>query len=202
MASRSRSTARASTSSASKLALISVVSSALGASPGTTISSLSASGREIDLETVDAADLETSPAGWWPDLRARAHWYSPAGRSRRMYSPFSSLTVVRSPWSAGDVAVTVTPGSGSPSCVVTLPVRSPWCAPAPTPRMRRGRAEDRDAGLCCACSFSLGGLGGAASRMVPRRSATRVPKRSVTPSCSRPRAPSQRGRVLVHLSAG
>jgi hypothetical protein len=40
-----------------------------------------------------------------------------------------SVTVVRSPCSAGDVAVTVTPGSDSPSIDWTTPVMVPVCTP-------------------------------------------------------------------------
>ena len=49
-----------------------------------------------------------------------------------MYAPFSSVTTVRTPCSAVLRAVTVAPGSVSPSLELTIPVSSPVCTPCAT----------------------------------------------------------------------
>src|SRR5579872_2044863 len=46
-----------------------------------------------------------------------------------MYSPVVVVYAVRSPWSAGDVTVIVTPGSAAPSGPVTLPSNVAVCTP-------------------------------------------------------------------------
>ncbi len=63
--------------------------------------------------------------------------YSPGGRNGMMKSPFTDVTTLRAPCSAGDVTVTVTPGIGRPSGSMTAPrmtpVGLPWAhAPAAT----------------------------------------------------------------------
>ena len=48
---------------------------------------------------------------------SNASLYVPDGMPGNRYVPSASVTVVRTPISDGDVAVTVTPGSTAPCCV-------------------------------------------------------------------------------------
>src|SRR5216683_495101 len=55
--------------------------------------------------------------------------YMPGGTPGSRYVPSSFVTVVRAPWSAGLVAVTVTPGMTPPLVSVTRPFSDPVVAP-------------------------------------------------------------------------
>jgi len=58
--------------------------------------------------------------------------YVPLGSAGKRYRPSGCVTVVCPPISAGDVAVTVVPGSTALCASVTMPVMRPWviCAEA------------------------------------------------------------------------
>ncbi len=75
--------------------------------------------------------LTTCFCDWKPDS-SKTTVYSPAGRNGMMKSPLADVTAVRAPWTDGDVAVTVTPGSarlsGSTTAPVIAPVGLPWAA--------------------------------------------------------------------------
>ena len=75
-----------------------------------------------------------------------------------MKSPLAEVTAVRAPCSAGEVTVTVTPGSTRPSGSMTLPVTVPVgmvCAAA-TAAMRRTSARPVRMRLTCMATTSLG----------------------------------------------
>ncbi len=55
--------------------------------------------------------------------------YCPGGSVRKTYDPSRSLTFERTPWSAGDAAVTTTPGTGRPCWSFTTPRMVPDCTP-------------------------------------------------------------------------
>src|SRR5882724_1143267 len=62
------------------------------------------------------------PSSYWTE-------YTPGATPGRRYTPSSLVTVVRAPWSAGLVAVTVTPGSTPPLASATRPFNDPVVAP-------------------------------------------------------------------------
>ena len=57
--------------------------------------------------------------------RSNESLYVPDGNAGNRYLPSASVTVVRVPISAGDVAVTVTPGNTAPCASVTVPASRP-----------------------------------------------------------------------------
>ncbi len=61
---------------------------------------------------------------WKPDS-SNVSSYGPDGSAAIEYLPSPSDTVERTPMSAGDFAVTVTPGSTPPCASLTVPVRRP-----------------------------------------------------------------------------
>ncbi len=61
----------------------------------------------------------------WKPESSNVSSYGPEGSEAIEYLPSPSVTVVRTPMSDGDFAVTVTPGSTAPCASVTVPVKRP-----------------------------------------------------------------------------
>ena len=104
-------------------------------------------------EAFDFADRVLKEACWinevtfWKPDMTNATMYSPGGRFGMTKSPFTFVTAVRVPWSAGDFAVTVTPGSARPSASATrpvmVPVGRPWASACAARRSGTRRATSQ-----------------------------------------------------------
>jgi hypothetical protein len=103
----------------------SVVSSTAGADAVTVIASatllifISASARAVEARRTETVFVTLAmPSTSKPTV------YRPGGSDGNVYPPPSPVIVVRVPWSAGELMVTVTPGNAAPS-LVTVPTRVP-----------------------------------------------------------------------------